>query len=58
MGYAHVNSKGITYYLHRRGNLYYFSKKPEESVDLPEHARIFENEKTGMLIVKIDILGK
>lgn len=52
MGYSHKNSRGITYYLHSRGKLYFFSKKDEESIDLPEEFNVVENQRTGLPMVK------
>ncbi|MFH1663898.1 MAG: hypothetical protein ABH986_03770 [archaeon] len=52
MGYSHKNSREITYYLHSRGKLYFFSKKEEDSIDLPEGFDVVENQKTGLPMVK------
>jgi len=52
MGYSHKNSRGITYYLHSKGKLHFFSKKEEESIDLPEEFTVIENQKTGLPMVK------
>lgn len=53
MGYEHVNSRGVKYYLHTRGGkLFFFSKKPEDSIDLPETLTVVENERTGLPMVK------
>jgi len=56
MGYSQQNSKGTTYFLHSRegrggAKLYYFSKDPSDSVDLPSHLETMEGH-TGMLMVK------
>lgn len=52
MGYSQKNSKGVTYYLHSpNGKLFFFSKDPNNSVDLPNHLVATEG-KTGMLMVK------
>jgi hypothetical protein len=52
MGYSQKNSKGVTYYLHSRdGKLFYFSKDPNNAVDLPPGFYV-EETKTGMLVVK------
>lgn len=52
MGYSQQNSKGVTYYLHSpNGKLFFFSKDPNNSVDLPSHLGVTEG-KTGMLMVK------
>jgi hypothetical protein len=53
MAYSHKNSKGQTYWLHTRGGrLFFFSKNPEESIDLPETLTVTENPRTGLPMVK------
>ncbi len=52
MGYSHKNSKGITYFLHQRGKLFYFSKSEDESIDLPAGYEIVENSRTGLPMLK------
>ncbi len=52
MGYSHKNKKGVTYYLHSRGKLLFFSKDPKEGTDLPQHLHVVENERTGLPMVK------
>ncbi len=57
MGYEHTNSRGQKYYLHNvegRGGakLFFFSKKPEDSIDLPDRFEVFENERTGLPMVR------
>ncbi len=53
MGYSHKNSRGVTYYLHTRGGrLLFFSKNPEDSIDLPTKFDVVENPKTGLPMVK------
>ncbi|MBI4894200.1 MAG: hypothetical protein HY833_00485 [Candidatus Aenigmarchaeota archaeon] len=57
MAYSHVNSKGQTYHLHSRdvgtkgSKLYFFSKKPEDSIDLPDNMQVIEGP-TGLPMVK------
>ena len=56
MSYSQQNSKGNTYYLHSRegrggAKLYFFSKDPTGSVDLPDNMTTIEGP-TGMLMVK------
>ena len=56
MAFSKQNSKGVTYHLHSREGrggavLYFFSKNPEGSVDLPDKYMPFEGP-TGMLMVK------
>ncbi|NMA44353.1 MAG: hypothetical protein GX950_00880 [Candidatus Diapherotrites archaeon] len=52
MGYEHINSKGTKYYLHSRGRLFFFSKNPEDSIDLPSGYIVVENQKTGLPMIK------
>jgi len=52
MGYSHVNSRGVTYYLHARGKLMFFSKKSEDGFDLPAGLSVVENPRTGLPMVK------
>ena len=56
MGYSHTSSKGKTYHLHSHegkggAKLFFFSKDPSGSVDLPDKYEVFEGP-TGMLMVK------
>jgi hypothetical protein len=51
MVFSQANSKGVTYYLHSRGKLHYFSKDPKDAVDLPDTLKVIEGP-TGMLMVK------
>jgi len=53
MGYEHTNSKGVKYYLHSRGKLNFFSKKPEGGVDMPPGSwEVVENQRTGLPMLK------
>jgi len=53
MGYSHTNSKGVIYHLHSQGGrLFYFSKDPKDSIDLPVHLQVVENPRTGLPMVK------
>ena len=57
MGYSHVNTRGITYWLHGRegrggAKLYFFSKEQSDSIDLPEGLEVFENPRTGLPMVR------
>ena len=52
MGYEHSNSRGIKYYLHCRGKLFYFSKDSNEGIDLPEGFAVVENQRTGLPMLK------
>lgn len=56
MGYSHTNSKGVTYHLHtkttaRGAKLFFFSKDPNDSIDLPEVFQVIEGP-TGLPMVK------
>lgn len=51
-GFSHTNTKGVTYYLHKKGKLYYFSKDPMHAVDKPENMTVVENKQTGLPLVK------
>ncbi len=52
MVFEYTNSKGIKYYLHKRGGLLFFSKDPNGAIDLPEGFEVKENPRTGLPIVK------
>ncbi|MBP6005347.1 hypothetical protein KA531_00340 [Candidatus Saccharibacteria bacterium] len=63
MAYSQTNSKGQTYYLHRREvtlkggrqqTIYFFAKEAKEgAIDaVPAGYQVIENQKTGLLILK------
>jgi hypothetical protein len=57
MGFSYKNSKGQIYYLHSRegrggAKLFFFSKDPSGSIDLPEELEVFENPKTSLPMVR------
>lgn len=52
MGFKKVNSKGVAYWLHQKGHLFFFSKKEEGSIDLPDGMEVFENPRTGLPMVR------
>ena len=52
MAYEFKNKKGITYYLHNKGYLYYFSKDKKGAIDLPKGLKAIESAKTGLPVVK------
>ena len=52
MAFSQKNSKGDTFWLHSKGKLYFFSRKPEESIDLPEGMETFENSRTCLPMVR------
>lgn len=57
MAFSQTNSRGQTYWLHSRegrggAKLFFFSKNQEDSVDLPEKYEVFENERTGLPMVR------
>lgn len=52
MGFSYTNKKGLTYHLHNKGKLYFFSKEAAGSVDQPPGTTIIENPKTGLPMLK------
>ena len=63
MAYSHTNSKGVTYYLHKKDvtlrggkqqTIYYFAKdeRPEAIDELPEGYEVVENPRNGFLTLK------
>jgi len=52
MAYSHKNSRGVTFWLHSRGKLFFFSKNSEDSIDLPAEYHVIENPRTGLPMVK------
>lgn len=53
MGYSHLNKKnGKLYYLHKKGHLFFFSSKEEDSIELPDKYKVIENSKTGLPMLK------
>ncbi len=63
MAYSHTNSKGVTYYLHKKDvtlrggkqqTIYYFAKdeRPEAIDDLPAGYGVVENPRNGFLTLK------
>jgi hypothetical protein len=53
MVYSHINKKnGQTYYLHKRGQLFFFSKDEKDGIDLPIGYKVIENPKTGLPMLK------
>jgi len=62
VGYEHKNKKGQKYYLHTKTvklkstgkmqTIYYFSKDPKGSIDLPAGYKVVENPKTGLPFLK------
>ena len=53
MAYSHTNSKGVTYYLHSNGKMFFFSKEVKENAldAVPSGYNVVEM-KTGMLVLK------
>jgi hypothetical protein len=64
MAYKHINSKGITYYLHssevtlrggKNQTIFFFAKVPKNAkgqpVDLPADRIVTENPRNGFLTV-------
>jgi hypothetical protein len=53
MGYSQKSKKsGKTYYLHKKGRLFYFSGSSTGAVALPAGYKTIENKKTGLPLVK------
>lgn len=63
MAYSHTNSKGVTYYLHKKDvtlrggklqTIYYFAKdeRPEAIDALPDGYEVVENPRNGFLTLK------
>jgi hypothetical protein len=57
MAFSQTNSKGVIYHLHSRearggAKLYFFSKDPKDSIDLPPQFQVVENPRTGLLMIK------
>jgi len=57
LGYEYINARGQKYFLHTKigtneNRLYFFSKKPEDSIDMPEGYEVVENKKTGLPLLK------
>ena len=52
MVYEHTNSRGIKYYLHQKGKLFFFSKKKDNGIDLPEGYDVVENPRTGLPMLR------
>lgn len=63
--YEHTNSKGVTYYLHKKDvtlrggktyTIYFFAKKAKndkgEPCDLPSDRQVQENPRNGFLTLK------
>lgn len=63
--YAHKNSKGVTYYLHKKDvtlrggknqTIYFFTKSEQgakgEPTDLPNGYTVTENPRNGFLTIK------
>lgn len=53
MAYAHTNSKGVTYYLHSNGRMFFFSKEIKaNALDAVPAGYTVVEMKTGMLVLK------
>jgi hypothetical protein len=53
MSYSQINKKnGKTYYLHKKGHLFFFSGDPKDSIDLPAEYKVIENKRTGLPMLK------
>lgn len=51
MVFSCKNKKGVEFWLHSRGKLFFFSKNPEGAIDLPENLTVIEGP-TGLPMVK------
>ena len=51
-GYSYKSKNGETYYLHNKGMLYFFSREPRNSIDLPKQFVVIESKRTGLPLVK------
>lgn len=53
MAYGHTNSKGVTYYLHSKGRMFFFSKEVKEGAldAVPAGYDVIEM-KTGLPVLK------
>jgi hypothetical protein len=56
MAYGHTNSKGVTYYLHSKGRMFFFSKEVKEGAldAVPAGYNVVEM-KTGLPVLKKDV---
>ena len=52
MAFEYKNKRGVTFWLHQRGKLFFFSKNSENAVNLPKDFEVFENERTGLPMVR------
>jgi len=50
--FAYKNARGRTYYLHKKGKLYYFSSKPKDSIELPKGYSVIEHKVAGLPMLK------
>jgi hypothetical protein len=59
--FSHRNSRGQTYYLHTREvrlrggriqRIFFFSKDPSGSIDMPEGYKVIESKRTGLPLLK------
>jgi hypothetical protein len=53
MAYGHTNSKGVTYYLHSKGRMFFFSKEVKEgALDAVPAGYSVVEMKTGLPVLK------
>ena len=63
MAYSHTNSKGVTYYLHKKDvtlrggkqqTIFYFAKdeRPEAINEIPAGMEVVENPRNGFLTLR------
>jgi len=47
--FSYTNKRGVTYYLHQKGRLFFFSRDDKTALDgLPEGYYVKENTRTGL----------
>ena len=46
--FSYTNKRGVTYYLHQKGRLFYFSKDDKSSIVVPQGYNVKENTRTGL----------
>ncbi|MBU5690249.1 MAG: hypothetical protein QXM68_04030 [Candidatus Aenigmatarchaeota archaeon] len=53
-GYSYKNKKGEKYYLHfsEKKKVYYFSKDPVDSIDLPIGYEVVESPRTALPVLR------
>ena len=53
MAFSYRSRKsGKTYYLHKKGRLFYFSGDPKGGIDMPGGYKVVESDRTGLPLLK------